>query len=69
MAKRTEQMKKYVEYREQKQQEWNEQKPRRLELRNCKYIWVVIITMIIVYWLIFPRWSSGYRMRLPIKRY
>ncbi|CAB3224414.1 unnamed protein product [Arctia plantaginis] len=34
VAKRTEQMKKYIEYRELKQQEWNEQKPRRLELRN-----------------------------------
>lgn len=34
VAKRTEQMKKHVEYREAKTQEWNEQKPRRLELRN-----------------------------------
>lgn len=34
VAKRTDQMKKYIEYREMKQQEWNEQKPRRLELRN-----------------------------------
>lgn len=37
VAKRTEQMKKHVEYREQKVLEWNEQKPRRLELRNCEY--------------------------------
>ncbi|KAM3959211.1 eukaryotic translation initiation factor 3 subunit b [Aphomia sociella] len=34
VAKRTEQMKKHVEYREAKSQEWAEQKPRRLELRN-----------------------------------
>uniref|UniRef100_A0A2A4IW91 Eukaryotic translation initiation factor 3 subunit B n=1 Tax=Heliothis virescens TaxID=7102 RepID=A0A2A4IW91_HELVI len=34
VAKRTEQMKKHMEYREAKLQEWNEQKPRRLELRN-----------------------------------
>ncbi|XP_046959544.1 eukaryotic translation initiation factor 3 subunit B [Vanessa cardui] len=34
VAKRTEQMKKYVEYRELKAREWAEQKPRRLELRN-----------------------------------
>ncbi|CAH0723203.1 unnamed protein product, partial [Brenthis ino] len=34
VAKRTEQMKKYVEYREQKTREWAEQKPRRLELRD-----------------------------------
>ncbi|CAH2036962.1 unnamed protein product, partial [Iphiclides podalirius] len=34
VAKRTEQMKKHVEYREAKKEEWAEQKPRRLELRN-----------------------------------
>ncbi|XP_045448448.1 eukaryotic translation initiation factor 3 subunit B [Melitaea cinxia] len=34
VAKRTEQMKKYIEYREMKTREWAEQKPRRLELRN-----------------------------------
>ncbi|CAG9093895.1 unnamed protein product [Plutella xylostella] len=34
VAKRTEQMKKHIEYREAKAQEWAEQKPRRLELRN-----------------------------------
>jgi hypothetical protein len=49
VAKRTEQMKKHVEYRESKSLEWADQKPRRLELRNCKSLHILTIATVIVH--------------------